>query len=219
MVNKQVYNFLRNFLFYPVTILVSDQVNRPVELSCISSTMLSAYPCLDSKPSVISIFGDFSKAFDSVDHSILLEYYCIRDFVKGWVKSILSGRTQHGSNSGDLPLSHGVPQGSVLDPLLFLIFINDLPNSTNKLKFTLFVDDSTLSYIFNLENPVAASNQLNAELSKVHDWLLLNKIKLISKNEVYCILLQTWSRPWKNCNGAGEILGEDWVEFLAGPCW
>ena len=200
---------MRNFLFYLVTILVSDQVNRPVE-----HFFNYAYPCLDSKPSVISIFGDFSEEFDSVDHSILLEYYCIRDFVKGWVKSILSGRTQLGSNSGDLPLSHEVPQGSALDPLLSLIFINDLPNSTNKLNFTLFVDDSTLSYIFDHKNRVAASNQLNAELSRVHDSLFLNKIKInIEKTKKIVFSYKHVVDPERIVMGAGDILHENCVQY------
>ena len=93
------------------------------------------------------------KAFDTVDHDILmgkLKYYGIRGVAYSWFESYLKGRKQYvpinGFNSKDLPISYGVPQGSVLGPLLFL-YINDLHNAIKFSKFHHFADDTNLLHI------------------------------------------------------------------------
>ena len=99
------------------------------------------------------IFIDLKKAFDTVNHNILLtklEHYGVRGVIYNWFKSYLSGRTQYvfynGESSSLKEISCGVPQGSVLGPLLFLIYINDLPNISEKLQFFLFADDTNIYY-------------------------------------------------------------------------
>ena len=113
------------------------------------------YDNLDCGDIVISFFLDFAKAFDTVNHAILLQklqWYGIQDSALNWFNSYLSGRLQYvsldGFNSQVHTIDRGVPQGSILGPLLFLIFINDFPNCSNFFKFTLFADDSTLTCKF-----------------------------------------------------------------------
>ena len=118
-----------------------------------------------------------------MNHNILLmklEYYGIRGTALDWFKSYLSGRKQYvsvnGSNSSHLSFTCGVPQGSVLGPLLFLLYINDLPLASSKLSFYLFADDT------NIYNEAESLKQLqsvvNKELKKVKKWLDVNKLSL-----------------------------------------
>ena len=129
------------------------------------------------------IFLDFSKAFDTVNLQILLtkrDYFGIRGVVKDWFTSYLRKRTQFvslGAVTSDIqPVSCGVPQGSVLGPLLFLIYVNDFHNCSKLLDFHLFADDANLflqhRYINMLESLI------NSELEKVHTWLCANRLSL-----------------------------------------
>ena len=96
---------------------------------------------------------DFSKAFDKVSHTRLLyklERYGVSSAVCGWIKSFLTGRTQQvvidGESSESVPVTSGVPQGSVLGPSLFLVFINDMPDYRSHATIRLFAND-TIAYL------------------------------------------------------------------------
>ena len=108
---------------------------------------------LDKGEFVLGLFLDFSKAFDTVNHEILftkLEYYGIRGIALDWFKSYLSGRKQfveyNNVYSSNASISCGVPQGSILGPLLFLLYINDLAYASQKIFSLLFADDSNLFF-------------------------------------------------------------------------
>jgi retron-type reverse transcriptase len=129
------------------------------------------------------IFLDLNKAFDTVNHTILLkkrENSGIRGIVQKWFSSYLSNRKQYVSIaivvSEQKPITCGVPQGSVLGPLLFLLYINDFNNSAPKLKFNLFADDSNLFYSDN--NLQTLEIILNEQLILVGKWLCANKFSI-----------------------------------------
>ena len=129
------------------------------------------------------IFLDFSKAFDTVDHNILikkLDYYGIRGTAKNWFISYLSNRQQsvtiNNSKSDPVTISCGIPQGSVLGPILFLIYINDFHLCSTLFDFNLFADDANLFYRH--KNLHVLQQNINSELINIHVWLCANKLSL-----------------------------------------
>ena len=133
----------------------------------------------------IGVFCDLSKAFDTLSHDILLQklnHYGIRGRALDWFISYLSGREQYvdwnGKTSDKLPILFGVPQGSILGPLLFLIYINDLSTSSNA-KCVLFADDSNL--LIQGKDLKLTAATLNNELEKINDFFKSNKLKLNTK--------------------------------------
>ena len=130
-----------------------------------------------------AIFLDLSKAFDTVSHDILLnklEHYGIRGEAHTLIKSYLSDRKQFvsvGDSISDLrDLTIGVPQGSVLGPLFFLLYINDLPNATSNLRPILFADDTTLHY--GHKDQEILIQRMTNDLAQIHKWLTANYLTL-----------------------------------------
>ena len=142
----------------------------------------------DNNQFAIGIFLDLSKAFDTVDHEILLNklsHYGIRGLAKEWFASYLANRSQfvdlQGVRSTCQKISCGVPQGSVLGPLLFVLYINDIVASSSLLKFIIFADDTNLFY--SDSDVVLLQRNVNIELSKLSVWFRANKLSLnISKS-------------------------------------
>ena len=128
-------------------------------------------------------FIDLQRAFDTVDYHILLHtlsHYGIRGVFNKWFCSYLNGRTQItqiGSHISERQkTSCGVPQGSVLGPLLFLIYIKDIYKPSNKLGFYLFADDT--NFLYAARNLKSLESAVNVELLNVCDWLSANKLYL-----------------------------------------
>ena len=151
------------------------------------------YNALNQKPSAktLTIFIDLKKAFDTVDHSILLQkmsHYGIRDTANLWFKNYLTDREQfvsvHGRDSEKVRIKCGVPQGSVLGPILFLLFINDLPNATDFLTL-LFADDTTFQV--SGQNLDQLFDLANSELQKSTVWFKANKLTLNVKKTKFMI--------------------------------
>ena len=131
---------------------------------------------------------------DTVDHAILwqkLDHYCIRGIINDWFSSYFLGRSQVTDHEVDTYLSSnsqiscGFLQGSELGPLLFLIYINDIHNSSDQLSFYLFADDSNLLYAD--KNSKSLEEIVHKELLKVSEWLSANKLTLNAKKSNYVI--------------------------------
>jgi len=156
----------------------------------------------EKKEHVIAIFCDLKKAFDTVDHGILIQKlinFGVRGTSLEWFRSYLVNRQQLVCINDVLSdikfITTGVPQGSILGPLLFLIYINGLPLSTNFLTL-LFADDTTLLYSHS--DPLELTRIVNLELWKVNNYFRYHKMALHSDKTKF--ILFTQNRQVKNMN-------------------
>ena len=138
---------------------------------------------IENKETPCCIFLDFAKAFDTVNHEILLnklEHYGIRGLPLSWIKSYLTNRSQCVKigqvQSESRTITCGIPQGSVLGPLLFLIYINDIFESSNRVQFHLFADDTSIFHSH--KNIEKLQSEMNQALADITNWLIANKLSL-----------------------------------------
>ncbi len=188
-----MYNFLTtNSVFYS-----SQYGFRPKHSTthAIHEFVNDTTTSIENKNMTLAVFLDLSKAFDTIDHSILLkklEWYGIRGLALEWFRDYLSNRTQYvqynTSKSAHCALPCGVPQGSVLGPLLFIIYTNDLPNCLTTSKAIVFADDTTLYQSSN--NIQQLFESINHELEFLLDWFRANKLSL-NVTKTHFVLFQT----------------------------
>jgi len=145
----------------------------------------------DENKVLIGVALDFRKAFDTIDFTILLaklQKYGIRGNVYNWFFSYLHGRKQFvgldGVKSPPLSIQCGVPQGSILGPLLFLLYINDLPYSSNLLPI-IFADDTNVFY--SGRNLAECVQRINSEMTGLLKWIQSNKLSLNVEKTQYII--------------------------------
>ena len=141
-----------------------------------------------------TVFIDLSKTFDSVNHGIILdklEKSNMSTSVINWFKSYLYERSQsvtiEGNISKSLPLNTGVPQGSILGPLLFIIYTSDLPLCLpSECKLFMYADDSTITCSSSNINEI--EDNLNTALGRIYDWCVRNKLT-INANKTKSMLI------------------------------
>ena len=190
----------RTFSFLNTCNIISNSqygfCERHSTINAVTEFYIDAVNSLDKKHSLLSVFLDLSKAFDTINHNILLmklEFYGIRGVALMWFKNYLSNRQQFvyykNSASDYKNITCGVPQGSVLGPLLFVIYVNDLTRCLNSAKAIQFADDTTV-YVTG-DDIRSLYILMNQELNILTDWFYANKLSLNVTKTNYMLFTRT----------------------------
>ena len=180
ILSKCQFGFQKNLSTYMPLLLLQERITKSFEngkLMC-------------------RIYLDLKKAFDTVEHSILLgklEKYGFRNTALSIIESYLLNRQQcvdfNGVRSSLRNVSIGVPQGSILGPLLFLLYINDFPNISNNIKFLLYADDTAIFFEAECSNDL--QSLINRESQIICQWLVANRLSLNTEKTVYQVYNNT----------------------------
>jgi hypothetical protein len=180
LMHKRVYSFLvKHNMLYNSQYGFRPKHSTTYAIIELVGDIMKAY---DREESMLAVFVDLSKAFDTIDHSILinkLERYGIRGIALKWFQNYLNNRSQfvsyNGITSKTGSLAYGVPQGSVLGPLLFIIYTNDLPFCSTS-GCILFADDTT---IYRTGKDIdKLYNTLQNDIDQLCEWFRSNRLSL-----------------------------------------
>jgi len=176
-------------------ILSEDQFGFRPKLSCETALLEFTNDIainLDTNKFSLATFLDISKAFDTIQFCIMkskLEHLGFRGIVLNLIMNYLTDRQQYvyvnNSNSFYSNVIYGVPQGSILGPLLFLLYINDLPNVLNFSKIIMYADDVVIWYSHNCLNIV--TDIMNSEMKNIYNWYTENKLSINFSKSNYMI--------------------------------
>ena len=156
---------------------------------------------IDQGKYTLGIFLDLSKAFETINHRILIktsEHYGIRGICLKWFENYLENTKQvvkyNTIKSDEMTIKSGVPQGSILRPLLFLLYINDIQNCSNIISIILFADGTNVFYS---RTSIKKLNEImQTEINKISDWLNAN-ILSINTTKTKCILFRSCKKKDK----------------------
>lgn len=189
-VHKQIMSFINTH-----HVLIDTQSGFRQNHSCetaLNLVLATWKEDIDRGHTIISVFLDFKRAFETIDRVTLLNKLRCIGFSSSavqWFESYLTGRRQrtefHGQTSPEIENPYGVPQGSVLGPLLFILYINDIHTAINHCKLHLFADDTLLT--ISSKNITDAIAKINIDLQRLSHWLQINKLKLNINKTKYMI--------------------------------
>ena len=173
---------------------------------------------MDQNEVPINIYIDLSKAFDTLDHEILihkLQFYGLKDKSLQLLKDYLTNRQQYvefnETMSDYCNIETGVPQGSILGPLLFIIYLNDLEKASTKFHPVIYADDTALSTTLNAFNSKNSKNiNINQEIDKVNIWFKLNKLS-INPTKTKAMLFYT---PQRNVVPVDLFINDSPIEYV-----
>ena len=204
---KLVYNRMTKFLDKH-NILNDNQFGfRKHRSTCLALGTLANrfHDMIDKNELMIGLFIDLSRAFDMISHDILvkkLQFYGIRGVALDWFIDYLSNRKQYvvfnNEKSKMVKVNIGVPQGSILGPLLFLLYVNELPDISKKLSYIQYADDTNIFITGNSLSDI--SSIINEEMKLISEWIKNNRLSLnVSKTNYMIMSSQTNRYDPGNC--------------------